>query len=60
MYAKNLYNNNHKLLTINVENWAVSRLHNKYKILFIVVLSCKLLQQYVELFKMHEKINNLT
>ena len=44
---------------MNVENWALLRLHKDYEISFIIVLRRKLSQQYVKLFKIFQKINNL-
>ena len=57
MYAKNIYDFNHKELSMNVENWAFLRLHKDYEISFIIVLKRKLSQQYVKLFKKFQKIN---
>ena len=59
MYAKSIYDFNHKELSMNVENWALLRLHKNYEISSIIVLKRKFSQQYVKLFKILQKIDNL-
>ena len=59
MYAKSIYDFNHKELSMNVENWALLRLNKDYEISFIIVLRRKLSQQYVKLFKILQRIDNL-
>ena len=60
MYAKNIYDKNHHSFQLKVENWILLRLHKRYEISFIIVLSRKLFQQYVKLFQIVEKIDTLT
>ena len=58
--AKSLYDMKHQKITLKIEDWALLRLHKRYKIFFTVVLKRKLSQQYCELFKILEKIDFLT
>ena len=58
--SKKLYDQKHQSLTLNVENWALLRLHKDYQILSSIMLSFKLSQQYVNFFEIIEKIENLT
>lgn len=59
MYFKAIYDDNHALLQINVDDWALLRVHKKYKISFIVVSNRKFSQQEIEIFKILKRINNL-
>ena len=58
MYSKTIYDDNHTSLQMRIENWAFLRLHKKYDISFIVVLKRKLSEQYVEFFRIFQRINN--
>ena len=60
MYSKSVYDSNHVSLQMKIEEWILLRLHKNYELSFIKILNRKLSQQYVEFFKILEKINNLT
>ena len=60
MYAKNIYDKNHHSFQLKIESWVLLRLHKKYDISFIIVLSRKFFQQYVRFFQIVEKIDTLT
>ena len=57
--SKKLYDQKHQSLTLNIEDWALLRLHKDYQILSSITLNFKLSQQYVSLFEILEKIENL-
>ena len=57
--SKNYYDRKHISCQLQIDDWALLKLHKKYDILFIAILSKKLSQQYVESFQIIEKIDNL-
>ena len=59
MYSKTIYDDNHTSLQMQIEDWTLLRLHKKYDISFTVVLERKLSEQYVESFRILQKIDNL-
>ena len=59
LLSKNIYDRNHHLLQMNVENWTLLRLHKNYDIFSTSVLKSKLFQQYAEFFRIIEKVDNL-
>lgn len=59
MHAKYTYNEKHQFLFIKIKNFAFIRLHRNYDILSIVILEKKFSQQYVDLFKILERIEHL-
>ena len=59
MYSKTIYDDNHTSLQMKIEDWALLRLHKKYEISSTVVLDRKLSKQYVDFFRIREKIENL-
>ena len=60
MTTKRIYDRNHQVIQIIVENWTLIRLHKKYNMSTIIILEKKLSQQYVQFFKIIQKIKNLT
>lgn len=58
MLIKNYYDNKYKSIYLKNETWVLLRLHKKYNIFNIFVLNSKLSQQYIEFFKIFEKIDN--
>ena len=57
---KNFYDKQHKNCQLQINDWALLKLHKKYDISFIAILSKKLSQQYVNSFQITKKIDNLT
>ena len=57
---KDFYDKQHKNCQLQVDDWALLRLHKRYDISFIAILSKKLSQQYVDSFQVTKKIDNLT
>ena len=53
------YIKKHYLLFLKVGNYVLLRLYHEYKILFIKQFNFKLSSQYVDLFKITEKIKRL-
>lgn len=60
MTIKRIYDEKHQSIQFKVEKWVLFRFHKNYKIHSTVVLKSKLCQQYVELFKILKKVDNLT
>ena len=60
MTSKYYYDRKHQLLFMKTDDYALIRLHHDYNISTIEVLDKKLSQQYVDSFKILEKIDNLT
>ena len=58
--SKDYYNKKHTSCQLQIDDWIFLKLHKKYDIFFIAILSKKLSQQYVESFQIIEKIDNLT
>jgi hypothetical protein len=59
MIMKINYDHKHTSLNMNVEDFALLRLHKDYNISTTKILKKKLSQQYVDSFKVLEKIENL-
>ena len=58
MINKYYYDRKHQFLFMKIDDYALIRLHHEYNILTIDVLNKKLNQQYVDSFKIFEKIDN--
>ena len=58
--AKHCYNRKYQLLYIRFDDYALIRLYKKYNISSTIVLKSKYNQQYVDSFKIFEKIEQLT
>ena len=56
---KHIYDKNHRSIQMQINQWALLKLHKEYDILSTVILNSKLSQQYVESFKILKKIDNL-
>ena len=57
--SKRLYDQKHQSIQMNVENWALIRLHKNYNIFVTAILEKKLSQQYVDSFQIIQRIENL-
>ena len=60
MTSKYYYDRKHQFLFMKTDDYVLIRLHHDYNISTIEVLDKKLSQQYVDSFKILEKIDNLT
>ena len=60
MISKYYYDRKHQLLFMKIDDYVLIRLHHDYNISIIEVFDKKLSQQYVDFFKIIEKIDNLT
>ena len=58
MTFKQIYDRNHQLIQMKIEEWALIRLHKNYNISATAILRRKLSQQYVDFFKIIKKIEN--
>ena len=56
---KHIYDQKHRSIQLQVDQWALLRFHKNYDILSTVILSLKLSQQYADSFRISEKIGNL-
>ena len=59
MISKYYYDRKHQFLFMKTDDYALIRLHHDYNISTIEILDKKLSQQYVDSFKIIEKIDNL-
>ena len=57
--VKFYYDRKHHSIILVVENWALLRFHKSYNIFFIAILKKKINQQYIEFFRVIEKIDRL-
>ena len=60
MINKYYYDRKHQSLFMKIDDYALIKLHHDYNISTIEVLDKKLNQQYIDFFKVFEKIDNLT
>lgn len=59
-FFKHIYDRNHHLLQIKIDDWIFFGLHKDYDIFSTAILKLKLFQQYTEFFQISERIENLT
>jgi hypothetical protein len=57
---KYYYNRKHQFLFMKIDDYALIKLHHDYNISTIEIFDKKLNQQYIDFFKIFEKIDNLT
>ena len=60
MINKYYYDRKHQFLFMKIDDYALIKLHHDYNISTTEVLDKKLSQQYIDFFKILEKIDNLT
>ena len=60
MINKYYYDRKHQFLFMKIDDYALIKLHHDYNISTIEILDKKLSQQYIDSFKIFEKIDNLT
>ena len=60
MISKYYYDRKHQILFMKIDDYVLIRLHHDYNISTIEVFDKKLSRQYVDSFKILEKIDNLT
>ena len=58
--SKHYYDRAHHNCQMQINDWVLIKLHKEYNISFTVTLKKKLSQQYVNLFQIMKKIDNLT
>ena len=59
LISKHYYDQKHKSIQFSKKSWTLLRLHQKYNISFTKKLGKKLFQQFVEFFKILQRIENL-
>ena len=60
MINKYYYDRKHQFLFMKIDDYALIKLHHDYNISTIEIFDKKLNQQYIDFFKIFEKIDNLT